>query len=58
MYGLLQLISTSFTSRERRGWPQPEVTSSLPTNDLEPIALYARVLEEARERRGGLSSRP
>ena len=57
MSRLVQFITTTFGSRDRRGRPEPGDTNAWPTDDLDPWTSYVRVLEEARSRRGRLFSR-
>ena len=56
MSRLLQFVSENLTGR-RRSRPRPETMSAAPMNDSDPLFSYLRVLEEARKRRGRLSSR-
>ena len=56
MSRLLQFVSENLTGR-RRSRPRPETMSAAPMNDPDPLIGYVRVLEEARKRRGRLSTR-
>ena len=56
MSRLFQFVSENLIGR-RRSQPRPDALSAAPMNDSDPLFSYVRVLEEARERRGRLSSR-
>jgi hypothetical protein len=56
MSRLFQFLGESL-SRGRRKGPRPDVMHMWPADDRDPLHSYLRVLEEARDRRGGLSSR-
>lgn len=57
MSRLIQFITATFGIRERQAQTGPGETEAWPTSDLDPWTSYAKVLEEARCRRGRLFSR-
>ena len=57
MNRVIHFVGHTLSRRDRRGRPGTGGTNAGSTHDLDPLNSYARVLEEARERRGRLFSR-